>query len=81
MDEPDASLDAAGVDGAPLSTLGDFGTTGGIDLGLGYIASPALRLEAVEGVLAEGYRTADIASDGGDVVGTERMGMVLAGRV
>jgi len=37
----------AGVDGAPLSTLGDFGTTGGIDLGLGYIASPALRLEAV----------------------------------
>jgi 3-isopropylmalate dehydrogenase len=36
---------------------------------------------AVEGVLAEGYRTADIASDGGDVVGTERMGTVLAGRV
>ena len=36
---------------------------------------------AVEGVLAEGYRTADIAADGGDVVNTERMGTVLAGRV
>ncbi len=36
---------------------------------------------AVEGVLAEGYRTPDIASDGGDVVSTERMGTVLAGRV
>lgn len=36
-----------GVDGAPLSSLGDFGTTGGIDLGLGYVTSPALRLEAV----------------------------------
>ena len=37
--------------------------------------------DAVEGVLAEGYRTADIASDGGDLVGTEGMGTVLAGRV
>ena len=36
-----------GVDGAPLSSLGDFGTKAGIDLGLGYIAAPALRLEAV----------------------------------
>ena len=36
---------------------------------------------SVEGVLAEGYRTPDIASDGGDVVGTERMGTVIAGRV
>ncbi len=36
---------------------------------------------AVEGVLAEGYRTPDIASDGGDVVGASRMGSVLAGRV
>ena len=37
--------------------------------------------ESVEGVLAEGYRTADIASDGGDLVGTSRMGAVIAGRV
>ncbi len=37
--------------------------------------------EAVEGVLAEGYRTPDIASDGGEVVGTQQMGSVLAGRV
>ena len=37
--------------------------------------------ESVEGVLAEGYRTADIASDGGDLVGTSRMGDVIAGRV
>ena len=36
-----------GVDGAPLSSLGDFGTKAGIDLGLGYVAAPALRLEAV----------------------------------
>ena len=37
--------------------------------------------QAVEGVLAEGYRTPDISGDGGEVVGTERMGTVLAGRV
>ena len=36
--------------------------------------------DAVEGVLSEGYRTPDIAGDGGGV-GTERMGTVLAGRV
>ena len=36
-----------GVDGAPLSSLGDFGTTGGIDLGLGYVLAPALRVEAI----------------------------------
>ena len=36
---------------------------------------------SVEGVLAEGYRTPDIAGDGGDVVGTARMGGVIAGRV
>ena len=35
--------------------------------------------QAVEGVLAEGYRTPDIAADGGDVVGTVRMGDVIAG--
>ena len=37
--------------------------------------------EAVQGVLAEGYRTRDIAGDGGDVVGTRQMGEVIAGRV
>lgn len=36
-----------GIDGAPLSSHGDFGTTGGIDLGLGYVATPALRVEAL----------------------------------
>ena len=35
-----------GNDGAPLSSLGDFGTNAGIDLGLGYVAARALRLEA-----------------------------------
>ena len=34
---------------------------------------------AVEGALAEGYRTPDIAADGGTEVGTERMGDVIAG--
>ena len=37
--------------------------------------------QAVQGVLAEGYRTRDIAGDGGDVVGTRQMGSVTAGRV
>ena len=37
--------------------------------------------QSVDGVLAEGYRTGDIAGDGGDVVGTVRMGDVIAGRV
>ena len=36
-----------GIDGAPLSSHGDFGTTGGIDLGLGYVTTPALRVEAL----------------------------------
>ncbi len=36
---------------------------------------------AVDGVLAEGYRTHDIAADGGDVVGTTRMGDVISGLV
>ena len=36
-----------GIDGAPLSSLGDFETKAGVDLGLGYVAAPALRLEAV----------------------------------
>ena len=37
--------------------------------------------QAVQGVLAEGYRTRDIAGDGGNVVGTRQMGSVIAGRV
>ncbi|MDA1349383.1 MAG: 3-isopropylmalate dehydrogenase [Chloroflexi bacterium] len=37
--------------------------------------------QAVQGVLAEGYRTRDIAGDGGDVIGTQQMGSVIAGRV
>ena len=37
--------------------------------------------QAVQGVLAEGYRTRDIAGDGGDVVGTRQMGSVIAGMV
>ena len=36
-----------GIDNAPLSSLGDFGTTAGFELGLGYAATPALRLEAL----------------------------------
>ena len=35
-----------GVDGAPFSSLGDFGTIAGIELGIGYVASPVLRLDA-----------------------------------
>lgn len=37
--------------------------------------------QAVEGVLAEGYRTRDIAADGGEVVNTAKMGDIIAGRV
>jgi 3-isopropylmalate dehydrogenase len=36
---------------------------------------------SVEGVLAEGYRTPDVAADGGDVVKTTKMGDVIAGLV
>ena len=37
--------------------------------------------ESVEGVLAEGYRTRDISGDGGEVVGTNEMGEIIAGRL
>lgn len=37
----------AGLDGAPLSTLGGFGTTAGYELGVGYAAGSALRIEAL----------------------------------
>ena len=36
-----------GVDGAPYSSPGDFGTMVGFELGTGFIVSPALRLEAI----------------------------------
>lgn len=36
----------SGNDAAPKSSLGDFGTIAGLELGLGYILFPALRLEA-----------------------------------
>jgi 3-isopropylmalate dehydrogenase len=36
---------------------------------------------SVEGVLDEGYRTPDVAADGGDVVKTTKMGDVIAGLV
>ena len=36
---------------------------------------------AVDSVLSEGYRTADISGDGGDVVGTTHMGDVIAGQI
>ena len=35
-----------GNDGAPLSSLGDFGTIAGLEFGLGYAIKPFLRLEA-----------------------------------
>ena len=36
-----------GIDGAPLSARGDFRTLAGLDLGIGYVMAPSLRLEAV----------------------------------
>lgn len=36
-----------GIDGAPLSTLGDFETRAGVDVGLGYAATPFLRVEGL----------------------------------
>ena len=36
---------------------------------------------SVEGTLAEGYRTPDIVTDGGNVVDTRTMGAVIAGGV
>ncbi len=37
--------------------------------------------QSVDGVLAEGYRTPDIASDGGERVKTPEMGDIIAGRI
>ncbi|MCY4431511.1 MAG: outer membrane beta-barrel protein, partial [Rhodospirillales bacterium] len=36
-----------GGDGAPLRSVGRFGTAGAVELGIGRVASPAVRLEAV----------------------------------
>lgn len=36
---------------------------------------------AVDSVLSEGYRTSDIASDGGEIVSTSSMGDVIAGHI
>ena len=35
-----------GVDGAPFSSLGDFGTIAGIEIGIGHVVSPVLRVDA-----------------------------------
>ena len=48
---------------------------------LGLDAEASAVEQAVEGVLAEGYRTPDIGADGGEVIDTVRMGSVIAGRV
>jgi 3-isopropylmalate dehydrogenase len=48
---------------------------------LGLDAEATAVEQAVEGVLAEGYRTRDIGGDGGEVIDTVRMGGVIAGRV
>ena len=36
-----------GIDGTPLGSRGDFGTMTGVGLGIGYVASPVLRFEAL----------------------------------
>jgi len=36
---------------------------------------------SVEGVLAEGYRTADLVGDGGELMNTTRMGAIIAARL
>ena len=42
-----AALYGCGVggDGAPLRSVGDFGTVAGVELGLGHAVAPAVRLE------------------------------------
>ena len=36
-----------GIDGTPRGSQGDFGTMTGVELGIGYVASPPLRFEAL----------------------------------
>ena len=52
-----------------------------LQLSLGLDEEATAIEEAVEGALVEGYRTADIAGDGGELTDTVRMGSVIAGRV
>ena len=42
-----------GPDGAPRSSRGDFGALAGFEFGVGYVAAPALRLEAVVSYLPD----------------------------
>ena len=63
----------------PIGTILSIAMMLRLSLGLEDEAAAVER--SVEGVLAEGYRTPDIAADGGDVVNTARMGDVIAGRV
>ena len=47
-ESPDALYGCGnGPDGVPYNTLGDFGTMAGFELGVGRVATPLLRLEAV----------------------------------
>ncbi len=50
-------------------------------LALGLPAEADAVEAAVDGALAEGFRTPDIASDGGNVVPTQEMGGVIAGAI
>jgi 3-isopropylmalate dehydrogenase len=63
----------------PIGTI--LSTAAMLRLSLGLEDEATAVEQAVEGVLAEGYRTADIASDGGELINTERMGSVIAGSV
>ena len=73
FEQPIAELEAK------IDELRNVSRNGDYDLGL---EEEAAAVEAsVEGVLAEGYRTPDIAADGGEVVSTARMGNTVAGRV
>jgi len=72
--------DIAGQDVAnPIGSILSLALLLRYSLGLDEEADAVER--SVDGVLAEGYRTRDIAGDGGDVVGTSAMGEVIAGRV
>jgi 3-isopropylmalate dehydrogenase len=72
--------DIAGQDVAnPIGSILSLALLLRYSLGLDEEADAVER--SVDGVLAEGYRTRDIAGDGGDVVGTTAMGEVIAGRV
>jgi 3-isopropylmalate dehydrogenase len=50
-------------------------------LSLGLSAEADAVEAAVDGALAEGFRTPDIAADGGNIVPTQEMGAVIAGAI